>query len=109
MIFADFCRFSPFPRKVNGLKWVQKWVERWVFGCKSGPQWVKTHLLETVDPFRDIDKNPFLTHFKGLLIVCQVSVQFCYFLLIFCLFLLIVCECSVNCLLIACLSQEMVW
>ena len=33
---------------------------------KSGSKCVKTHFLPTLNPFWDIDENPFFTHFKGL-------------------------------------------
>ena len=37
-----------------------------VFGCKSGFENGSNPTFEpTLDPFRDIDKNPLLTHFQG--------------------------------------------
>ena len=62
---GPFLEKTLFPLEL-GLKWVfvnlLKWVKKWSkmdFGCKSGSQCVKTHLLPTLNPLQDIDKNPF--------------------------------------------------
>ena len=45
-----------------GLKVRQNWV---IKGLKAGQNSSKPTFYPAFNPFRDIDKNPFLTHFKG--------------------------------------------
>ena len=68
---GEHCQFA-FPVRVglrwgfvNILKWVQEWVKTGFWGAKK---WVNTSeptFLPTLNPFGNIDKNPFLTQFKG--------------------------------------------
>ena len=67
-----FLENNSFPLKVglkwvlvNGLKCVQKWVESGVLGAKVCENGSKPTSLPTLDTFRDIDENPFLSQFKG--------------------------------------------
>ena len=39
--------------------------KKWVFGCNCGSKCAKTHFLPTLNPLRDIDKNPFQTQLGG--------------------------------------------
>ena len=53
-----------------GLRWgFSQWPEMGIkvgfLGAKVGENGSKPTCLPTLDPLRDIDKNPFLTHFKG--------------------------------------------